>query len=333
MVKKFSAGKNLMSKSKVLLVGEAVLHSSILGLAKDRVDFIEITPSELTDKLIEIEGISALWIHFDTFLDASFLEKIQKIPFLVSTTTGLTHIAKEIQDFYGLNLISLQNRSDFLSRISSTAEHAWLLIMLWRNDLYMSLNSVKSGFWNRRDFFREQQLAGKTLGIIGFGRLGKILAKYGVSFSMNILVYEKEEKAISQAKNQNLKVVKSINELIAKSDIVSIHASYTPDQSPIITQNALSAITKPILLVNTSRGGLVDEDAIIKEIKMQPYLHYYTDVLKYEEDGTRLENSNLWKFSINNERIKITPHIGGANHEAALLCEKELLEILMNKLF
>ena len=333
MVKKFSAGTNLMSKSKVLLVGEAVLHPSILNLAKDRIDFIEIIPSELTQKLIEIEGISALWIHFDTFLDANFLEKIKKIPFLVSTTTGLTHIAKEIQDFYGPNLISLQNRTDFLSRISSTAEHAWLLIMLWQNNLYVSLDSVKNGYWNRRDFFRVQQLAGKTLGIIGFGRLGKILAKYGASFSMNILIYEKEEKAISQAKNQNLKVVKSINELIAKSDIVSIHASYTSDQSPIITQNALSAITKPILLVNTARGGLVDEDAIIQEIKMQPYLHYYTDVLKHEEDGSRLENSNLWKFSINNERIKITPHIGGANHEAAFLCEKELLEILIKKLF
>ena len=104
-----------------------------------------------------------------------------------------------------------------------------------------------------------------------------------------------------------------------------MHASYSVGEKPIITKEILSLINKSMLLVNTARAGLVDEQSIIEEITQRPYLQYYTDVLSCEENGTSLLNSNLWKFSTLSERIKITPHIGGANLEAATLCESELL--------
>ena len=80
-----------------------------------------------------------------------------------------------------------------------------------------------------------------------------------------------------------------------------------------------------MLFVNTARAGLVHEQSIIEEINRRPFLHYYTDVLSCEENGTNLRKSEIWKFSILSERIKITPHIGGANLEAAMLCESELM--------
>ena len=91
-------------------------------------------------------------------------------------------------------------------------------------------------------------------------------------------------------------------------------------------------ITKPLLLVNTARAGLVDEKAIIDEIIKRDLLRYFTDVLAVEESGESVDESELWKASIGTDRIVITPHVGGANREAMDKCEKFLFEQLINKL-
>jgi len=315
-----------------LIVGDAIVGSNILDLLGKQLEVIRIDSNELLSKVTDLKDISALWIHFDTFLDKSFLNKISHIPYLISTTTGLTHIAKEIQDHYGTNLISLRNRISLLSNVTSTAEHAWSLIMHWNNNITEAFNSVGKGNWERKNFFRHQQLSGRTLGVIGFGRLGKMVANFGVCFKMNVLIYEIEKEAIKQAENSNFIVVKSLGTLFADSDIVSINASYNIGDKPIITKEILSLIKKSMLLVNTARAGLVNEKSIIEEINRRPFLHYYTDVLSCEENGTNLRNSEIWKFSILSERIKITPHLGGANLEAAMLCESELLTEFLKRI-
>lgn len=312
-------------KNKILIVGNALTHSKTLELIEEKFEVVKINSGNQLKAMPDFEDVLALWIHFDTFLDDSYLTKISQIPYLISTTTGLTHISKKIQDHYSTNLISLRGKTEFLTKITSTAEHAWLLIMHWNNNIFKSLESVSEGNWVRSDFFREQQLSGKILGIIGFGRLGKMLANYALAFKMKVLVYDVKDEAIHQAKSLDFEIAKSIEELFSKCDVVSINASYSTDDKIIITKNILNLIKKSLLLVNTARAGLVDENSIIEEIQDRPFLYYYTDVLSFEENGTMIQDSELWRLSILSERIKITPHIGGANLEAAKLCEKEIL--------
>ncbi len=319
-------------KDKILIVGEGVICPSTFDLLQKELKIIKITPHELTVKAIDFNEVIAIWIHFDTFLDRNWLKKISQVPFLISTTTGLTHISRDIQEYYGKNLISLRGQTDLLLKVTSTAEHAWLFLMLWNSRLESALLKVKNGIWSREKLFRKQQIAGKTLGIIGYGRLGKIFAKFGQAFNMKILVYEIEQKAILDAKESNYEIVESVNDLFVKSDVVSIHASYSVGDSPIITDKVLSSINKPFLLINTARAGLVCESSIIQEITNRPYLHYYSDVLKFEEEGNSLESSNLWQLFKSTNRIRITPHIGGANLEAALICEQALVRIFFKKL-
>jgi D-3-phosphoglycerate dehydrogenase len=207
-----------------------------------------------------------------------------------------------------------------------------MLIMSWNNHVEKSFESVFNGFWKRSQFFRASQLSTKALGVIGFGRLGRMVASYGTAFKMKVLIYDIDKTAIVAAKVNGFEVVNSINELFLKSDIISIHASFDKDSDPIITKEILSLASKPMLLVNTARGGLVDEEAVIQQVKANPHLYYSTDVLMFEDDGGELQDSKLWKFSLTEERIKISPHIGGANLEAAFLCERELLEVLLEKL-
>jgi D-3-phosphoglycerate dehydrogenase len=329
---KYLVGKNYLLKNKILIVGNAVTDSDTIKTISKQLDVVTIQPHELKKALNEQKNTIALWIHLDTFLDESYLDEVIKIPFLISTTTGLTHIASAIQDFYGPNLISLRNRSVFLSKISATAEHAWILILLWNNHICKAFTSVLNGVWSRNDFFREKQLAGQTLGIIGYGRLGKMVANYGLAFKMQVIIFDIEANAISEAKDKNFEVVESLEDLFNKSNIISIHANYNSGTLPIITADILCKIHKPLLLVNTARAGLVDEEAVIKEISERPYLYYFTDVLKCEEDGQEIQFSHLWKHSIAEDRVKISPHIGGANLEAAQLCEKELLNDFLQKL-
>lgn len=318
--------------NKVLVVGNAVTNNDIFNEFDKKLDLIKVDTNELRRKLSEEKELLAVWIHFDTYLDNSYLNSIKSVPFLISTTTGLTHISREIQEHYGSNLISLKNRSELLVNLTSTAEHAWSLIMLGNNDIIKSLSSVKEGYWDRQNNLRKNQLSSNTLGVIGYGRLGKMVAGYGIAFKMEVLVYETNSGAITEAKNQNLKIVDSIDEIVSRSDIITIHASFNSGDNPIITQKVLSNIKKPLLIVNTARGGLVDEAAVIYEISQSPNLRYFTDVLVCEEKGEDIKSSDIWNFSILEERVRITPHIGGASFEAATLCEKELVEDLLKRI-
>jgi D-3-phosphoglycerate dehydrogenase len=205
--------------------------------------------------------------------------------------------------------------------------------MLGQQDLNVSLQHVKSGNWDRVNNLRDKQLSSQNLGVIGFGRLGSMVANYGRAFGMTVRINDIKSDAINSAKREGFQVIQTLEQLIVDSDIVSIHANFDNGNSPIITNNVLEKINKPLLLVNTSRAGLVDEDAILQEIERKPHLRYFTDVLSCEEYGSKIQESKLWEKSLTDQRIKITPHIGGATKEAITLCEEELMRDLLNRLF
>ena len=248
---------------------------------------------------------------------------------MITTTTGLTHIDKEIIKLYGDKLIRLQSDSRALSQVSSTAELAWLFIMLSNNHVYKAFQSVKAGSWSRQTNLRDQQLGSLTLGIVGYGRLGKMVANFARSFKMKVLIYDIDPDKTRIATTDGLVCVNSVEDMLQKCDVLSLHASVLEGSKKLITENNLSLINKPLALINTARARLVDEDAILREIDKRPFLNYYTDVLDFEENGTGLSSSELWIKSLVSDRIHITPHVGGANKEAIEICENELLNTLV----
>ena len=327
------AGKNCILKPKIVVVGNAVISESVISLLKDKFDLIQVKSNKLKETLENNDSLAGVWIHFDTYLDQGHKKYLENVKYLISSTTGLTHIANEIQHHFGENLICLRNRLSFLPSISSTAEHAWALVMLGQQDLKVPLQHVKSGSWDRVNNLRDKQLSSQNLGVIGFGRLGSMVANYGRAFGMTVRINDIKSDAINSAKREGFQVIPILEQLMVESDIVSIHANFENANSPIITNSVLDEIDKPLLLVNTSRAVLVDEDAILQEIEKKPFLRYFTDVLSFEEYGNTIQESKLWKKSLTEQRIKITPHIGGATKEAITLCEEELMRDLLNRLF
>ena len=329
MAKLFIVGKTFKLKKRIILVGNSVVTVNTKRLLQKNFQITEVSPNELKDHIKQNLDIFALWIHFDTFLSADYIDSLRKIPYLITTTTGLTHIDNEIIKMYGDKLIRLQSDSRALSQVSSTAELAWLFIMLSNNHVDKAFQSVKAGSWSRQTNLRDQQLSSLTLGIVGYGRLGKMVANFARSFKMKVLIYDIDPDKTRIATTDGLVCVNSVEDMLQKCDVLSLHASVLEGSKKLITENNLSLINKPLTLINTARARLVDEDAILREIDKRPFLNYYTDVLDFEENGTVLRSSELWIKSLVSDRIHITPHIGGANKEAIEICENELLNTLI----
>jgi len=306
-----------------------VINTSTKSLLQENFQISQVAPKDLKEYIKQNLDIFALWIHFDTYLSEDYIDFLKKIPYLITTTTGLTHINKEIIKMYGDNLIRLQSDSIALSQVSSTAELAWLFIMLSNNHLDKAFQSVNSGSWNRQTNLREQQLSSLTIGIVGYGRLGKMVANFARSFKMKVLIHDIDPDKTRLATTDGFTCASSVEDMLQDCDVMSLHASVLEESKKLITETNLKLISKPLALINTARASLVDEEAILSEISNRPFLNYYTDVLDFEENGTDLSSSKLWIKSLESDRIHITPHIGGANKEAIEICENELLKSLI----
>ncbi len=316
-------------KKRIILVGNSVINTNTKSLLQENFQISQVAPKDLKEYIKQNLDIFALWIHFDTYLSEDYIDFLKKIPYLITTTTGLTHINKEIIKMYGDNLIRLRSDSFALSQVSSTAELAWLFIMLSNNHVDKAFQSVNSGSWNRQTNLREQQLSSLTIGIVGYGRLGKMVANFARSFKMKVLIHDIDPDKTRLATTDGFTCASSVEDMLQDCDVMSLHANVLEESQKLITKTNLSLLTKPLSLINTARASLVDEDAILSEISKRPFLNYYTDVLEFEENGTDLSSSKLWIKSLESDRIYITPHIGGANKEAIEICENELLNSLI----
>jgi phosphoglycerate dehydrogenase-like enzyme len=249
---------------------------------------------------------------------------------LVSTTTGFTHIAKEVISFLGSRFISLKLESDFLKSITSTAELALTFVLMGLTGVQTARADVLKGNWNRLGNVRAKQVSSATAGIIGYGRLGRILASYLRPIVSKVVIWDIDSRACSQAQFDGFEISTNLERLISVSDVVSLHASVIPEQDPIIHKRTLIEAKPGLVLVNTSRGSLVCEEDIVWGVNCGVLQSYWTDVLSCEESGENLTSSKLWQESLVDDRICITPHIGGASKDAIEKCEMQLALRLKN---
>lgn len=314
------------------LVGQAVQSETVLSRIKQNFNLIQLNATHnLTKIFSENKNSYILWIHFDTIFSRKFLPYIDKIKILASTTTGSTHIDRDILKLVGTRYINLQQMRSQIQSISSTAEHSWALMMSYHHKIIQSNQDVKNGNWLRQNHLRQKQIRNLRIGIIGFGRLGKITYNYGKAFGCQVYINEIDEKLITKyGKNENYKFINLID-LLNICDYVFLHASIGAEQRPIITREVLKKINNPFVLINTSRGCLVDEELIMEYIDRGLILGYLADVLSEEDISSNVYKSKILNESKFNEKIILTPHIGGASEDAIELCESLLLDEILSR--
>lgn len=249
-------------------------------------------------------------------IDSEFLSYSERLQIIVSATTGLNHIDLVEAKNRGITVLSLKGESDFLKNIHATAEHTWALLLATIRHLPEAYHHVKSGHWNR-DLFKGSELFGKTLGLIGFGRLGSIVADYGKAFGMRVIANDLK----SNLQDDRIKMM-DMDEMLAQADVVSLHANYTPENAKMINSRRFSAMKTGTVFINTSRGELVDEFALVSALKSKKLKGAGIDVINNEVRD--LKNSPLIEYAKTHDNLIVTPHIGGATFEST-----EATEIFM----
>ena len=174
-----------------------------------------------------------------------------------------------------------------------------------------AFDSVKGYQWDREKF-RGHNLYGQTLGIVGFGRLGKWVARYGKAFNMNVIYYD------PYVDNDECEK-KSFDELLSKSDVISIHVPLNNETENMFDSSIFNKMKNSAYLINTSRGKIVNEDDLLKALEERQIEGYGTDVLADElEFAKDFSNHPLVEYAKKNQNLIIVPHIGGMTYESRI---------------
>ena len=270
-------------------------------------------------ELIEaLNNCDVLWFRLNHKLSRVILKNV-RCKYILCAVTGLDHIdTKACQDF-GIKVISLKGEREFLKEVRATAEHTICLLLSLIRKTKKAFTHVEDGNWNRK-LFKGTELYRKKIGVLGFGRLGKIVAEYASVFGMDVYYYDINPSC----KDERYKRCKSLKDLVKKVDVLSIHVNYDNTNHHLINSEVLSIMNDNIQIINTSRGGIVNEKDIIEFLENHKKTGYATDVV-FEEPN--IENSMIVKYAKKNNNVIITPHIGGNTYESIIKTE----EFIANK--
>lgn len=290
---------------KILCPDPKNFSNAAINFLQKKFDLTLCTPDEFL-ALNSLNEFDCLLIRFNTIIDKKVLNKLQHLKYILCPTTGLDHIDVNSAEKRGIKIISLKGDVDFLKSITSTAELAFLLILSSVRKVNVAFDEVYNRNWNL-NIQPGNELKNKTIGILGLGRLGNIVAKYAKCFDMNVYYFDIEEKTDIYYNRVN-----SLEELIEVSDILSIHIPLNKKTKGLIGQNEFRIFNRCKYLINTSRGAIINSKSLIQYMDRTSDFHAALDVL---EDEKNPENS-LVEYSLKNKNLIITPHIGGNTKEA-----------------
>lgn len=242
-------------------------------------------------------------------LDADLVSRAHRLKIVVTPSTGLDHLDLTALAARGVTVQSIKTEFELLDRITATAEMAWTLALAASRKLPMAHQSALRGDW-ARDRFRGTQISGKTLGILGLGRLGTMVARYGQAFGLRVLGCDR-----SPRKTLDFVEYVDFDTLLAESDILSIHIHLTDDNRHLIDAAAIARMKPGAVLVNTSRGGIVDETALVAALRSGHLGGAGLDVIDGEW-RTDLAAHPVIALAREHPSVVISPHVGGVTVES-----------------
>jgi len=226
---------------------------------------------------------------------------------IFTASTGTNHIDINFCKSKNIKIISYKKDKKIINKLPSTSELAvGLMISLIRN-IPKSFDAVKKKSWDYYPFIG-RELSSLTIGIIGYGRLGKFMAKFCKGLGMQVLISDPFAKSKKFTKL-------GLQNLIKKSDVLSLHVHLNYNTHKMINKNNLLKSNKKPYIINTSRGEVVNEKDIYHLLKKKIISGYATDVLEHEFG--RLDKSYIFKGLKENLNIIVTPHIGGMTFEGS----------------
>lgn len=244
-----------------------------------------------------------------------------------TSTTGLNHIDMSEADRRGIIIASLRGESKFLRSIFPTAEETiGLIIMLMRN-LPWGFDAVRRDGWDKEKLYGHE-LAGKTIGIIGFGRLGSIVARFSRALGMEVIACDPYVSAAAIRRAGAKKV--SMDEVFRKSDVVSLHVLLTEKNQTLVKCRHFKLMKPTAYFINTARGEITDERALLEALKKKWIAGAALDVLANEDPrGGHVRRHPLVRYAKTHKNLLIVPHLGGATFESMARTEEFIASKIM----
>jgi len=255
--------------------------------------------------------MQSLQIRTRLYLGGDLLGRLTSLSVICTASTGTNHIDTGFCKDKSITILSLTEQREVINKISSTAELALALTLAFKRRIVQASGAVSLGHWDYQPFIGTQ-LLGKKVGVVGYGRLGSYYAHYMDGLGCKVFVYD----PFKSVAHPRLTQVHSLSELASLCSVISLHVHVSPNTIHMIDSTFFSRAQPDLLVVNTSRGEIVDEIALVDFLKQNSMSGYATDVLADEISG--IQSSLIWKYSKTEkcDQVLITPHIGGMTNEA-----------------
>jgi D-3-phosphoglycerate dehydrogenase len=273
------------------------------GLDLLRADFqVDVRPDLATGDLAgEIGPYDALVIRSATQVPAAVFEAATNLKVVARAGIGLDNVDVEAATRRGVMVVNAPQ-----SNVISAAEQTLALLLAQARNIPQAHAALRAGAWERSRW-EGVELAGKTIGVIGLGRVGALVAARAAGFGMRVIAYDPYVSA-ERSKEMGVDAMPSLEALLVQSDFITIHLPRTPETEGLIGAHEMGLMKRGARLVNTARGGIVDEEALAKAIEDGHLGGAALDVFALEPTI----DSPL--FSL--ESVVVTPHLGASTKEA-----------------
>ena len=271
--------------------------------------------------------VELLVVRLAINVTAALIDRMPKLRTIATSTTGLNHIDAAHAAKKGIAIVSLRGQTSFLKHIPSTAEETFGLLLALVRRIPWAFDDVKKGKWNANRW-TGHELKGKTIGLVGFGRLGTLMAGYARAFGMQVLACDPHVSAAAMAR----KGVRTftLDALCKTADIVSLHVLLTDATTGMLTKEHFKSMKSSAFFINTARAELIEKNALHTALAKRWIAGAAIDVMDGEtSSASHLKKDPLWRYARTHENLLIVPHIGGTTREAKETTQNFLAELVM----
>jgi len=258
-------------------------------------------PSITREELLQaVGGYDALIIRSRTKVDRQLIDKAFRLKLVARPGTGLDNVDVDYAKSKGITVVNSPE-----SLVEAVSEHVTLLMLALSRKLVWADESTKSGKWEKNSLIGTE-LRGKVLGIVGLGRIGRRIAEIAGTLGMSVLMYDVIQIPPDVIEKLHCRVV-TLDELFTSADFITLHVPMTEETKHLVGASRLAQMKRGSFLVNTSRGGVVDEDSLASALKEGRIGGAALDVFEKEPPSGAILTA---------PRTILTPHIGGQTEEA-----------------
>lgn len=275
--------------------------------------------SSYDEVLKKIDAYDGIIIRSRIPIDRNFIEHGKNLKFIARVGAGMENIDGEFATKSGISLISSPEGNR-----DAVAEHVLGMLLILMNRLFIASNEVKNGIWKREEN-RGDELLGKTFGIIGYGNMGKAVAKRLSGFGVKVIFHD-----ILPNLSDEFATQVSLKQLQEEADILSLHLPITPDTRYIFNEKMIAGMKKNFYFINTARGENVNTKDLVKAMKSGKIKAVCLDVLEFEKpsfENITEKNEDL-EYLLQSENAIVTPHIAGWTIQS----KEKLAQIIVDKI-